>query len=354
MSRRHELTDYEKGQIEGRSGTMSHAKIGNELSRPRRTVSSFLQRLRERENKENLPRPGRPQKTTESSDRYLIYAAESDTDQPLKQLRNATNLGISIQTIRRRLQKAGIRKWHAKKRALLTKNDAKRRYQWAKEHRHLTRDDFASILFSDESLFKKNNDGRQKLIFRHQTKEEKYAPQNIQGEKKGAGLSQMVWGCFIGDKLGPLVFIDGTVDGNTYIQLLEQNLVPFINLLRENGIDNVIFQQDNASPHRAKATMSWLNASAEQHAFTIMEFPPNSPDLNPIENLWSIVKAELYRRYPDTMYLQGSGKAVREELRNRLNNIWWDIGKDVLNRLIDSMMRRIEAVLKAKGWYTEF
>ena len=184
MSRRHELTDYEKGQIEGCSGTMSHAKIGDELGRPRRTVTSFLQRFRERQNKENLPRPGRPRKTTESSDRYLIYAAESDTDQPLKELRNATNLGISIKTIRLRLREVGIRKWHAKKRALLTKKQAKRRYQWAKEHRHLTRDDFASILFSDESLFKKNNDGHQKLVFRHQTKEEKYAPQNIQGEKR--------------------------------------------------------------------------------------------------------------------------------------------------------------------------
>jgi len=54
MSRRHELTDYEKGQIEARSGTMSHAKIGNELSWPCRTVSNFLQRLHEHENKENL------------------------------------------------------------------------------------------------------------------------------------------------------------------------------------------------------------------------------------------------------------------------------------------------------------
>jgi hypothetical protein len=93
---------------------------------------------------------------------------------------------VFLKTIRLRLREAGIRKWHAKKRALLTKKQAKRRYQWAKEHRHLTRDDFASILFSDESLFKKNNDGHQKLVFRHQTKEEKYAPQNIQGKKKGA------------------------------------------------------------------------------------------------------------------------------------------------------------------------
>ena len=248
----------------------------------------------------------------------------------------------------------GIQKWRAKKRALLTKEQAKKCYQWAKEHQHLTRDDFGFILFSDESLFKKNNDSHQKLVFRRQTASEKYAPQNIQGKKKGAGLSQMVWGCFIGNKLGPLVFVDGTVDANTYVQLLQQNLLPFIDCLQENGINKIVFQQDNASPHRAKATMDWLKASAEQHSFTIMEFPPNSPDLNPIENLWAILKAELYRQYPDTMYLQGSGKAVREEFRNRVNKIWWSIGEEVLNRLIDSMSRRIQAVLKAKGWYMEF
>ena len=121
----------------------------------------------------------------------------------------------------------------------------------------------------------------------------------------------MVWGCFIDNKLGPLVLINGMIDGKMYIQLLEQILLLFINLLRENGVDNVVFQQDNASPHCAKATMDWLKASAENNAFTIMKFPLNSPDLNPSENLWSIVKAELYRQYSDTMYLQGSGTAVK-------------------------------------------
>lgn len=54
------------------------------------------------------------------------------------------------------------------------------------------------------------------------------------------------------------------------------------------------------------------------------------------------------------MYLKGSESMVREELRKRLNEIWWDIGEDVLNRLIDSMPNRIQAVLKARGWYTEY
>ena len=85
-----------------------------------------------------------------------------------------------------------------------------------------------------------------------------------------------------------------------------------------------------------------------------MDFPPNSPDLNPIEHLWFRLKAELYRQYLDTMFLKGSGKSVRQELRKRLNTVWWSIGEDVLNKLIDDMPKRVEAVLNTKGWYTEY
>jgi len=54
------------------------------------------------------------------------------------------------------------------------------------------------------------------------------------------------------------------------------------------------------------------------------------------------------------MYLKGSRNTIKEELRNRVNKIWWDIGEDVLNRLIESMPKRVQAVLDAKGWYTEY
>ena len=181
-----------------------------------------------------------------------------------------------------------------------------------------------------------------------------YASKNIKGKKKSSELSQMIWGYFISNKLDPLVFIDETINKEIYIQLLEQNLLPFIDLLHENDIHNIVFQQDSASSHSSPVTQEWLKAAIQQHRFILMDFPPNSPDLNPIEHLWFKVKAELYRRYPDIIYLKGSGKAVRKELQNRLNKIWWDIGEDILNKLIDNMPKRIETVLKVKGWYTEY
>jgi len=83
----------------------------------------------------------------------------------------------------------------------------------------------------------------------------------------------MVRGCFISNKLAPLLFIDRTININIYIQLLGQNLIPFIDLLCQNVIHNVAFEQDNAPPHGARATQDWLNADAKQHRFTIMDFP---------------------------------------------------------------------------------
>ena len=78
---------------------MSHAEIGRELGIPCQTVSSSLQHLHECENKENIPHPGHPRKTSQSSDRYLVCVVEADTHQPLRELHNMMDLGISIQTI---------------------------------------------------------------------------------------------------------------------------------------------------------------------------------------------------------------------------------------------------------------
>ena len=91
-----------------------------------------------------------------------------------------------------------------------------------------------------------------------------------------------------------------------------------------------------------------------EYRFTVMRWPPYSPDLNPIENLLAILKLELYRRYPYTKYLRGSAEKVKNVLKERLFKIWWAIGEDVLTRLVESMPERVQAVLEADGWYTRF
>ena len=94
--------------------------------------------------------------------------------------------------------------------------------------------------------------------------------------------------------------------------------------------------------------------AAREHGFTVMNWPPNSPDMNPIENLWAHLKFELHRRCPDTKYLSGSPAIIRGILKRRLLEVWWEIGEEVLNGLMESMTQCVDALVKAEGWYMDF
>ena len=110
------------------------------------------------------------------------------------------------------------------------------------------------MIWSDESAIQKDSDTRMMWMWRHQCKAEKYSPKNVVGKKRDGELSQMVWGCFVGNKLGPIVFIDGTIRKEAYIVILEQNLLEYIDVLTVDGLRDIVFQQDNARPHTAKLT----------------------------------------------------------------------------------------------------
>jgi transposase len=138
------------------------------------------------------------------------------------------------------------------------------------------------------------------------------------------------------------------------MKILKQNLMEYIEVLKEEGLNEVVFQQDNASPHTAKRIQCWLKNAGQEHGFILMRWPANSPDLNPIENLWAWLKLELCQCYSDTKYLPGGTDAVRAVLKDWLMKIWWEIGEEVLNKLIFSMPHRVQQVIEANGWYTSY
>jgi transposase len=332
---------------------MSHTDISHELLIPRRTVSNFLHRLDERHFADNLSRPGRPRITSEQHDRQLIEASQTYNRLPFAELPAVINSNISASTVRRRLKENGIRRWRALKRPWLTDQHAEKRLKWARAHRHWKREHWRKICFSDECSIEKDKDPRVDWVSRRANQEEKYAPQNVQGKKRDGGVSQMVWGCFLGNKLGPIAFFDGTINSDMYINVLRDNLLSFIDQQSQNHPE-IIFQQDNAPIHKSTKTSQWLEDAMKAHPFSLMDWPPNSPDMNPIEHVWPHLKAELHRQYPDTTHLPGGPEAVKRILKVRLMKVWNDIGEDLLNQLIDSMPDRVDALAKANGWYTRF
>ena len=106
----------------------------------------------------------------------------------------------------------------------------------------------------------------------------------------------MVWGCFVSNKLGPIVSIDGSVTGDKYTTLLHEHLLPYFDALACDRITGITFQQDNACSHICKNAQDFFKIAIAEHGFTVMDdWLPYSPDMNLIENLWAYLKLELYR-----------------------------------------------------------
>lgn len=138
----------------------------------------------------------------------------------------------------------------------------------------------------------------------------------------------------------------GGVSGNT-IRALYEDVLPTV---CEPGS---IFLQDNAPTHTARVVQEWLGEWASAHGITILDWPAYSPDLNPIENLWKILKENIYKKDPELATLT-STIASKERLIRVAIGCWHEIKEDVLHELVKSMRRRLSAVIAAKGWYTKY
>ncbi len=104
------------------------------------------------------------------------------------------------------------------------------------------------------------------------------------------------------------------------------------------------FQQDNAPCHKAQIISDWF--LEHDNEFTLLKWPPQSPDLNPIEHLWDVVGREIHIMDVQTTNLQ--------QLRDAIMTIWSKTSEECFHHLVESMTRRIKAVLKEKGGPTRY
>ncbi len=150
--------------------------------------------------------------------------------------------------------------------------------------------------------------------------------------------SVMIWGAMSSAGVGPLCFLKTNVTAPVYQEILEHFMLPSADQLFKDA--DFIFQQDLAPAHTAKSTKSWLN----DHGVGVLDWPANSPDLNATKNLWGIVKRKMRNKRPKNA----------DELKATVKETWASIPPQQCHKLITSMPRRIEAVIKAKGAPTKY
>ena len=159
--------------------------------------------------------------------------------------------------------------------------------------------------------------------------------------KHGGGNNLMVWGCMGWNGVGKLIEVKGKMDAEQYCEILEDGLVESFETL-EMEEEEHYFQQDNDPKHTSKKAKKWF----EDNNIEVISWPAQSPDLNPIEHLWEHLKCQL-RQY------ETPPKGVHE-LWDRVSEEWNAISPETCQNLIESMPRRIQAVIKAKGGHTKY
>jgi len=150
----------------------------------------------------------------------------------------------------------------------------------------------------------------------------------------------MVWGCFIKGSLGPLIQVDETITGSVYEAILQNHLLPFIEALNDDF--TYLFQDDNVSVHRTPAIIEFK----DNNLITSLSWPAQNPDLNPIEHLWDVLERKVHARQPLPKNLC--------ELMVYLKEEWYKIDLNTLENLVNSMPRRIEAVIQSNGNPTRY
>lgn len=155
---------------------------------------------------------------------------------------------------------------------------------------------------------------------------------------KFGGGKLMVWGCFSGMGTGSIQRVEGIMNQESYRNVLLNAMLHSAHKLF--GVSDFWFQQDNAPCHKAASITTFLR----QKKIRVIEWPPQSPDFNPIENLWQVMKRKVDAAKPQNV----------NALWDTIQDVWNSISQREIDSLLSSMPERIKLAIKARGGVTRF
>ena len=152
----------------------------------------------------------------------------------------------------------------------------------------------------------------------------------------------MVWGAFFGTVKAPLIFLPPKQRKATDLikNVYKDGLVPFLS--KQDPNIELILMEDNAPVHTAIISQNFQNKNGIKK---LEPWPAQSPDLNPIENVWKVLKTEVQELYhPKNL----------EEMQHCLKLVWDDFSDQILRNIIESMPSRMKAVIESNGGPTRW
>lgn len=288
-------------------------------------------------------RPGRPPVLTQAQVEELVefvYASSTNRRMSFEKLAEVLDFGVKKQAIRAALLREGFHRRIAMRKPPISERNQQKRLQWAHEHIGWTIDQWNTILWTDETWI---TAGRHTRTWVTRRVGEEWDPTCIV-ERHQRKKGWMFWGCFHGSTKGPGLFWEkewGSINKDTYQERTVPIIHGYIEMMKREGIQ-LVLMQDGAPGHAAADTQQELRS----RGITVIFWPPFSPDLNPIERVWHLMKNYLQDNYPEVMGYPALRKAVKDA--------WESVGQHEFEELITSMPARCQAVIDANGLFTKY
>ena len=244
---------------------------------------------------------------------------------------------VSVRMIQHVLcHQLGLPSRHAAKKPFLSDQMKAKRLAFAQEHANWSVRRWSSVMFSDESHFELFTGSRFTRVRRARGSnrfDPKFTSKTVKHPPK-----VMVWGCFSAKGRGTLDFLEPGVMMNQhrYLEILRRRAQPAMQRAGAKW-----FLQDGARPHVARSVKRWL----AEKKWKVIDWPGNSPDLNPIENLWNWMKGQL----------ADSHCANLDALKREISRLWrLRTPVELCRALAHSMPARMARVIEANGEMTKY
>jgi transposase len=339
MVKTRETTLSERTSIEVlRNEGFTYKYVSETLKIPLTTCKDVFRRKLKTSSHLSRPRVGRPKALSERDVRQIkkqaVFQKNFSTDTLAEMMKKTKIADVCSKTIRNALNAENLHGKIKLKKPCLSKENIKARLEFAKRYVNMPISFWKGVLWSDETKINVHGCDGRRYVWKKP--DELIKPRHIKITFKHDAYV-MVWGAFAWSGVGSLHTISGRMNSEMYIGIMNEHVLA-------NGAelcgDDFIFQQDNDPKHTSKMTRAWF----ERKRITVLPWPSQSPDLNPIENLWYSLKNSIQKRE----------LTKKSELEAAMHECWRGIDTAYLHKLVESMPRRLQAVIDNKGLWTKY
>ena len=306
--------------------TLSLRAIAKELQCSQDTVQTWIVRYQETGDVQDKPGSGRKRKTSEIEDKKIITMVKKQrttSSATISMSMDKQGVDISSATVRHRLHEKGLYKLQPLKKPLLSDTHRLNRFKWAKDNR---KTDWSTVIFTDETTL---------TLFSKPKKVWREKAEIIKAPMVKHSAKVHVYGCFSENGFGKIYCFKNNLTGDLLCTIYKSTLLPSATILFGKNNNSWKLQEDNDPKHMSNKAKKWRL----DNKINYLSWPSQSPDLNPIENVWSVLKTNVSNHKVTSV--QHFIQIIKKE--------WQALDKIFAKNLVISMKNCISLLLSNEG-----